>query len=1044
MPSQLLPKDLFVTVKDLATNSFSITAYRPALVRFREAVVRRRLLESKFPISSADRERMEASGAKGGDEADECSALCYFRFIQHELQQQWQTRNSGVTTAFDLTKHDWEDGCQKKLSVFTVESAMSHGVLVLCGRVGTRFTSIVALPLDALHAVAALLPAPSHAAGKEAPRFRLLLLSEKKYNTGSEHDGEWTIQVEVGAAAAAAAAGGGSRSAASLDFFFTLKPRSELEPLVAATSTRLPPLPEEEDDVCGVLRFGPLRVLRGTAEALPPLPRDPRKFALPADTIAGAKAVDIPELAAAQCARLEPQTSALSATIGVDAVSSVRYNQGWRGGDGGFTQHVAFTLRVTNVSGGVLPAALRGPPSVWYLEGCPEATATSGPEAIEAAAAAAAASGSGGWRLATSSQFESGGRDASDDGAVVLGALESRVVQVCAAFLGEGECGRDNSERLDRLHPMFPSPCLFRVTLAEAPALGSSGAVPVAAESLVRHTLYVQPRVAALKLRTEADVLAKVRSDNGDTPIEALECYVAVDDPVFRRRLHAWAFVNNDGFVLARSGSQSFVDHATVDRLGWLATRNGLNEMEIESFAYTDGPFAVRAFALIDRAKYPPMVAGVRMEATGPGGARSSRSCHFRLLGEGWFTANEQPSAEAPSPNSSSGGRGQPPPGDDARVLASVETAQANDPQPHVATTPIDPVAGAAQPTQEAAHAVPAAAPAAAAGTLIMQERLGAGGFGVVYRAFDPMLGHFVAVKETPLNASPAQCAALQAEFATLTSLHHPNIVTVTSLRLDDGVARVVMEWMPGGSLGSVLRRAGHRLHEAAIRRFMRDALLGLAYLHERGICHLDIKPENMLLAADGTMKLADFGTAKIAETGQSAVTNRVVGTPAYMPPELISSGKYYQGSDLWALACSAVEMASGEQPWGHLDASVRGAALPLLFHIASAKPPHHCPRVPTHLTPDLQRILAACFAPTIASRPTAAALLRDSYFAAQELPADVEGMGEFQRSVSTSDATSGTSAESRLATLSTLGTPDTWTGGSTSTGTWTSTTSSA
>jgi len=186
------------------------------------------------------------------------------------------------------------------------------------------------------------------------------------------------------------------------------------------------------------------------------------------------------------------------------------------------------------------------------------------------------------------------------------------------------------------------------------------------------------------------------------------------------------------------------------------------------------------------------------------------------------------------------------------------------------------------------------------------------------------------------------------------------------------------------------------------IKEIMFVLLSTLRYLHDCNVVHLDIKPANMLVSADGAVKLADFGTSKLMTRGGSLSTQRVVGTPAYMPPEMITHGKYYEGSDMWALACSAVEMATSQPPWHHLVEDVREVTVALMFHIGSAKAPNHCPLVPAHLSKDLQRIVHWCFQPNIASRPKASVLLSDPYFRSETLPLDAEAEVDFQRVVVT------------------------------------------
>jgi serine/threonine protein kinase len=281
--------------------------------------------------------------------------------------------------------------------------------------------------------------------------------------------------------------------------------------------------------------------------------------------------------------------------------------------------------------------------------------------------------------------------------------------------------------------------------------------------------------------------------------------------------------------------------------------------------------------------------------------------------------------------------------------------------------------------------------------TIHYDEPLGQGSFGTVHKAFDNETGMTVAVKATRLMQNRSAMDSITSEFQVLTSLSHPSIVQVFSLDLTDNELRVFMEWMPGGSVQSLMQRTGFRLHEGVIRKYIHAALKGLAYLHSRSIVHLDLKPANMLVTADGNLKLADFGTTKWLVSGTTSMTTQqMIGTPAFMAPEIITSGKYSMGSDMWAIGCCVVQMATGKMPWHHTDPDIHNAALPLMFYIASRKPPEHMPDIPRHISSQLRNILQQCFSLNVSVRPTADQLLRDPYFTCDALPMDAEPVASF------------------------------------------------
>ena len=292
-------------------------------------------------------------------------------------------------------------------------------------------------------------------------------------------------------------------------------------------------------------------------------------------------------------------------------------------------------------------------------------------------------------------------------------------------------------------------------------------------------------------------------------------------------------------------------------------------------------------------------------------------------------------------------------------------------------------------------------------------QPLGSGGFGCVYKAFDVVGGRHVAVKETSIGrGNEALVEALESEFVTLVSLSHPHIVKVHRLAFQGGVAQIFMEWMSGGSVLDLMKQQGHRLHEKVVRRYTREALEGLSYLHSQGLLHRDLKPANMLVDGNGSVKLSDFGTCRAAVDSSATTTQHIVGTCAYMSPEAIVRGKYSASSDVWAIGCSIVEMATGRMPWWHLPAE-QLAPVSLMFHIGTAVPPDHHPLVPAHLSADLRAILDTCFTYNPADRPTAASLLALSYFTADDVPKDAETLDAFEDSIevdrlhsSSSDAT--------------------------------------
>lgn len=194
---------------------------------------------------------------------------------------------------------------------------------------------------------------------------------------------------------------------------------------------------------------------------------------------------------------------------------------------------------------------------------------------------------------------------------------------------------------------------------------------------------------------------------------------------------------------------------------------------------------------------------------------------------------------------------------------------------------------------------------------------LGAGASGVVYRGFDPQLRRAVALKllQPELHgASPEQSARMLREAQAMARLSDPHVVAVYDVGLHEGTVYLVMEYIDGSTLGDWLRAAPRSLAE--ILRVFADAGRGLSAAHDKGLVHRDFKPENVLVAADGRAKVTDFGLARESEswfrerqsddqtsTELYAPTRGLVGTPAYMAPELFEGGLATPASDQFAFS---------------------------------------------------------------------------------------------------------------------------------------------
>lgn len=196
---------------------------------------------------------------------------------------------------------------------------------------------------------------------------------------------------------------------------------------------------------------------------------------------------------------------------------------------------------------------------------------------------------------------------------------------------------------------------------------------------------------------------------------------------------------------------------------------------------------------------------------------------------------------------------------------------------------------------------------------------LAAGGMGAVYRGHDQLTGEAVAIKQLRpevVTRDPALLTRFTQEGELLRRLNHPNIVRVISAVEENGQSYLIMEYMPA-SLRDVLRAQPNR--QLPIPQVLRVALElsdALARAHHLNILHRDIKPDNVLIAADGTPRLTDFGIA-LVDTDLHLTPGELSGTPAYLSPEAVRGEPLDERSDLWSFGVLMYEMVTGQTPFG-------------------------------------------------------------------------------------------------------------------------------
>jgi eukaryotic-like serine/threonine-protein kinase len=246
---------------------------------------------------------------------------------------------------------------------------------------------------------------------------------------------------------------------------------------------------------------------------------------------------------------------------------------------------------------------------------------------------------------------------------------------------------------------------------------------------------------------------------------------------------------------------------------------------------------------------------------------------------------------------------------------------------------------------------------------------LGRGGMAVVYLAHDTELGRPVAVKV--LADHGMEDHSFRARFAReariAAGLTHPNVVQVFDVGEEAGRPFIVMEYVEGETLGDELRRE-RRLPPERVIDVARQCCAGLACAHAAGLVHRDIKPQNLLVTADGAVKIADFGVAHALDQTRLTLTGSIVGTARYLAPEQTVSTRVTGAADVYALGVVMYELLTGRPP--HAGDSL--PELVLAKRRESAKPPRALrPEIPAQL----DAAVVSCLAAAPERRPTAAGL---------------------------------------------------------------------
>jgi TolB-like protein/Flp pilus assembly protein TadD len=253
-----------------------------------------------------------------------------------------------------------------------------------------------------------------------------------------------------------------------------------------------------------------------------------------------------------------------------------------------------------------------------------------------------------------------------------------------------------------------------------------------------------------------------------------------------------------------------------------------------------------------------------------------------------------------------------------------------------------------------------------------VQEKLGEGGMGEVYRAWDPRLDRPVAIKIVSTSAAPDRLARFEREARAAAAVSHPHVLTIFDVGVHEGQPYLVTELVEGRTLREVV--AGGPVDVARAVEIARQIASGVAAAHGRGVLHRDLKPENVMVTTGGLVKVLDFGLAKLlGASGDDAATTElgtsagaVMGTLAYMSPEQLRGEPADTRADIFAVGVVLHEMLAGDHPFRRATGPATAAAI--LHEPAGDVPAAR--RVP----PGLARIVARCIAKHPAERFQSAA----------------------------------------------------------------------
>ena len=284
------------------------------------------------------------------------------------------------------------------------------------------------------------------------------------------------------------------------------------------------------------------------------------------------------------------------------------------------------------------------------------------------------------------------------------------------------------------------------------------------------------------------------------------------------------------------------------------------------------------------------------------------------------------------------------------------------------------------------------ALPSARFGNFVRVQKLGAGGMGEVWKAWDDRLARWVALK-FPRGGDEEEVARFQREAQTAGRLNHPNIAAIYEVGQDQGIPFIAMQYVEGQTL-----RAFPRNDRRALVRLVADAAQALQYAHEQGIVHRDLKPENLMVTTrskpgrgeEHHVYVMDFGLARVTEGASNfSVSGLVVGTPSYMPPEQARGEKVDARADVYSLGATLYEILTERRPF-------QGANVYEVLKRVQEEDPKSPRKIDPRIAPDLETIVLKCLAKEPARRYASAQGLAEdllAFDAGESIQARPEGI---------------------------------------------------